>query len=89
MCFDEEVVKLANENKLVYSFPKNSLEEVRARITEYKGHRLIDIRSWVENKEGGRVATKKGITLSVELLPELRKAISELERVLEEGGADE
>lgn len=71
--------------KLIASFPKNSLEEIRAQIINYKGYDLIDLRVWVDAKDGsGKVATRKGLTLSIELLPELKKAVLALEKVIDE-----
>lgn len=35
----------------IYEFDKNSIEKVRISLTEYKGHRLIDIRVYSENEE--------------------------------------
>jgi len=72
--------------KIVSSFPKNALEEVRAQIVNYKGYDLIDLRVWALKKDGdGVVATKKGITLSIELLPALKKAVLALEKEIKSG----
>jgi len=68
---------------LVSSFTKNATEEVQARIVNYQGYDLIDLRVWVQRKDGGgEVATRKGLTLNVELLPELKKAVLALEKAL-------
>lgn len=61
--------------KLIDTFSKNSVEEVRTALTEYKGHRLLDIRVWYEDASGERKPTKKGITIGVDLLPDLVKSI--------------
>ena len=63
-------------------FQKNSAEEVRAAITNYKGYDLIDLRVWVLRKDGEGVATRKGLTLNVGLLPELKKAVLALEKAV-------
>lgn len=68
---------------VVYQFPKNATEEVRASLTEYKGHKLIDLRIYYEPEEGGeRRPTKKGVTIDVGLYPELKKAMIKMEREL-------
>jgi hypothetical protein len=73
---------------LIASFRKNALEEVRAQIVNYKGYELADIRVWVEAKDGsGMLATKKGLTINIELIPELKKMILSLTKAI--GGKDE
>ena len=67
----------------IVRFQKNVIEEVRGQVVNFKGHDLIDIRVWVEAKDGsGAIATKKGIALSVEQLPELKRLILALEKVV-------
>jgi hypothetical protein len=63
--------------KEIASFEKNSAEEVRIKLQDYKGRTFIDLRVWTKPEaEGGEAKpTHKGLTLSVDLLPELRKAI--------------
>ena len=89
-------------NEVISQFTKNAVEEVRVSLTEYRGHKLIDLRVYYEPRDGGeRLPSKKGLTISVELFPELKKALGELEATLiekkllekevleEEGGAEE
>ena len=60
--------------KLINIFNKNSAEEVRTQLTEYKGCRLIDLRVWNKPGEGEDLRpTKKGLTLNVELYFQLKK----------------
>ena len=66
----------------VASFQKNSGEEVRAQLTNYKGYDLIDLRVFAIKQDGEAIATRKGLTLNVDLLPELKKAILALEEAL-------
>lgn len=71
------------EARIISSFSKNALEEVRAQVINYKGYDLIDLRVWALKKDGeGVVATRKGITISIELLPELKKAVLALDKAL-------
>ena len=68
---------------LIGQFTKNATEEVRISLTEYRGHKLIDMRVYYEPREGGdRLPSKKGLTLAVDLYPELKKTMLELERIL-------
>ena len=68
----------ATEEPAVYSFGKNALERVEARVREYKGHDLIDIRVHFEAADGSWRPTKKGLALSVDLLSELERAVAAL-----------
>lgn len=71
------------KSTVVASFSKNSSEEVRAQLTSYRGYDLIDLRVWALRGEGLEgIATRKGLTLSIELLPELKKAVVALEKAL-------
>lgn len=71
--------KAKEGNKTIYSFGKNTMEEVRTQLTEYRGYKLIDIRVWYKPGEGEDPRpTKKGLTLNIELYPELKKAIDKL-----------
>jgi hypothetical protein len=52
--------------------PKNNREMIRVSPTIYEGHELVDIRVYARNRETGEfVATKKGIALNVDTVPEL------------------
>ena len=70
-------------SQILHQFAKNATEEVRASLTEYKGHKLIDLRIYYEPEEGeDRRPTKKGITIDVGLYPELKKAMLKIEKEL-------
>ncbi len=70
-------------DKIVHQFAKNATEEVRVSLTEFKGHKLIDLRIYFEPEDGGdRRPTKKGITVDVGLYPELKRALLKLEKEL-------
>jgi hypothetical protein len=70
-------------SQILHQFAKNATEEIRASLTEYKGHKLIDIRIYYEPEDGEeRRPTKKGITIDVGLYPELKKAMLEIEKEL-------
>lgn len=70
--------------EVIASFEKNSLEEVRVSLTEFKGKQLIDLRVYYQPEDGEeKRPTKKGITISPEKFPELKKAILALEKVLQ------
>lgn len=64
-----------SEQEIITSFKKNSLEEVRIAIQEYKGRRYLSIWIWYAAEPEVWHPSKKGLNLPVELLPELKKAI--------------
>jgi hypothetical protein len=68
-----------DERKVVYSWPKNSREEVRATLSTFKGHLLADLRVWAADDTGdGDHPTKRGISVRVEQLPKLLEAVQAL-----------
>lgn len=70
---------MSDETTFVYSWPKNSSEEVRAALRTFKGHRLADIRVWAADGEGdGDHPTRKGLCVKVADLPKLREAVDAL-----------
>jgi hypothetical protein len=62
---------------------KNAREVLFFSLSEFRGHRLIDIRVHVPgDKEGEWVPTRKGISLAVGLYPEFKQALARLEEAL-------
>ena len=67
--------------RTVYTFPKNKLEEVRVRRTQFHRHDLIQIHVWA--LRGDRWApTRHCVTGTVRLLPELEEACRQLSAAL-------
>ena len=61
---------------------KNSRERVRVALDQYQGRDLLDIRVTTQMSDAADVwsPTKKGVALSVTLLPELRAAVVKSEQ---------
>ena len=87
---------MADDGKvLVDEFRRNSLEVVRVHLQRFAGNerRYFDVRVFVVDESPGGigeaafegVATKKGITLDVELLDNLVLALSRARDILEGG----
>jgi len=80
-------------NKLLYEFEKNSVEKVKVTEAIFKGKRYIDIRIWAQGENpgepGSEQPTKKGICLSIELLPELIQALKAADLGTEDLKSDE
>lgn len=62
--------------KLISEFSKNSLETIRVMFTQFNGKKLLDLRTWVRGEDGeSYIPTRKGISLRVEQVEELKEAI--------------
>ena len=73
--------------KLISTIEKNSREEIRVELSEFKGHDLLAVRVYTDiDGAEERKPTKKGITINVKLLPDLLKAVTEAERQARQGG---
>lgn len=73
---------------LVAHFSKNAMEEIQVHLVEWKGQQYIDIRIWYKPEPGedkGLHPTTKGLRFSIELLPDLKRAIDIAIQALESG----
>ena len=68
---------------LIAEFEKNSREVVRVRLTEYRGMKLLDIRTFYE--DAGQWKPGKGIALRQGLLPQLVEALEAAKTLVEAG----
>jgi hypothetical protein len=69
-------------DEVIAQFEKNATEVVRVSITEYRGHKLIDLRVYYSDDEGQYRPTKKGISLAVGLYADFKQAMQVLEKAL-------
>lgn len=70
-------------DKTVSVFQKNKFQEVRISIREFKGNDLIDIRTWTMTQGSeDMVPTAKGVSININLLSKLQKALGEVEKEL-------
>ncbi|MDP8213260.1 MAG: transcriptional coactivator p15/PC4 family protein [Candidatus Zapsychrus exili] len=76
-------------DKTITVFQKNKFQEIRVGIREFKGNDLIDIRTWTMTQGTDEmVPTAKGVSINVHLLPQLKKAIAEVEAILKENNME-
>ena len=76
--------------QIVHSFRKNESEEVRICLREYKDRSYVDLRIFFEETETGEFKpTKKGLTLDVAFLTELKRGIEKAEQKVIVGEAKE
>jgi hypothetical protein len=66
--------------KVIHSFHKNTQERVQASISTYKGREYADIRVHYQADDGEWRPTKKGITIALDLLPDLAEALKKLRK---------
>ena len=69
-------------DELIVQFAKNATEVVRVSLTEYRGRKLVDVRVYYTDDAGEYRPTKKGVSLSVEVYPEFKRAMLALEKIL-------
>lgn len=64
------------KDRVIHAFQKNPEEEVRLSLREYKDRHYLDLRLWFQSANDGEYyPTKKGLTLSLEYLGELKKGL--------------
>ena len=74
-------------DKLIATIPKNTTEEIRIGLDKFKGHDLVSLRVWADPYAGDeRVATRKGISMNVKLLPDLIAALQDTKAAAREAG---
>jgi hypothetical protein len=62
-------------SELIYKFSKNSFEEVRIAVQEYKGRDYLSIWTWFKADDDIWQPGRRGLNLSLDLLNELKKGI--------------
>jgi len=83
---------MTDEKLLIDEFRKNSNEVIRVSLSWFKGKRYLDARVFLKDeipREGetgegqfNGQATKKGLTLHIDLLPELIEALQRASQAL-------
>ena len=74
------------KQQLIGEFDKNSVEKIKVHLQEWKGSTYIDLRIWIKpdaGENGGEIATKKGLTLHVELIPDLIAALEKAREAIQ------
>ena len=69
-------------DELIEQFEKNATEVVRVSLTEYRGRKLVDVRVYYADNEGQYRPTKKGVSLSLDVYPDFKRALAALEKIL-------
>lgn len=70
-------------SEVISKITKNAREQVFLSLSEFKGHRLVDIRVHVPGEQEGEwVPTRKGVSLAVSLYPAFKQGLAQLEKAL-------
>ena len=73
------------ENQTVYQFNRNENETICANLSEFKDKTYLDLRIFFQPAESDELRpTKKGLTIPVTLLGELKKAVFACEKRVSE-----
>jgi hypothetical protein len=75
---------MSDNAQLIHAFPKNPLEEIRVSLTVFKKKQYIDLRVYFKGDDGEYRPSKKGLTLSLDLLPDLEEAVEKAREMVGE-----
>lgn len=70
----------------VGEFPIRAGNLCRVSLRAYKGRQRFDVRTYFEDPDGEYKPTQKGVNLSVDDLPSLRRLVVDAERMAVEAG---
>lgn len=73
----------------IATIKKNSREEIRVTLDEFRGHHLVNIRVFYDAGDGEMKPGKQGIAVKVELFPELLAALGAAEKSARQAGVME
>ncbi len=66
--------------KIAYEFDKGGDELIRATISDFAGKQRADLRVYFQTDDGAWHPTKRGVSVTTDLMPELKKAVTKLEK---------
>ena len=64
--------------KVAYEFDKGNEEVVRATVSEFAGKRRADLRIYFKGNDGKWHPTKRGVSLTIDMVEELQAAVNKL-----------
>jgi len=71
---------MAEIKEPLFVIQKNPTERVHATVQKFKKKHNMDLRVYYMDDEGEWKPTKKGVSLSMEFLPELKEAVEAIEK---------
>lgn len=82
MAADGPVLAAAMENKVLIDIEKGRGEVIRVEVGEFKGKKLLHLRTWYTNDAGELAPTKKGIALSYEQFQKLKSVLPQVDDIM-------
>ncbi len=67
--------------EVAYEFDKGNEEVVRATVSEFAGKRRADLRIYFKSEDGAWHPTKRGVSLTIDMVEELQAAVAKLVEV--------
>jgi hypothetical protein len=68
--------------KVAYEFEKGNNELVRATISDFAGKRRADLRVYFQTEDGAWHPTKRGLSLTADMVGQLKEAVVKLEKAV-------
>jgi hypothetical protein len=69
------------ESNVVFTLPRHEGEEIHFTLHKYNGRYYIDLRLWFQDEDKGEFKpTKKGISVGVEMLPQIQEGLEHLKQ---------
>lgn len=72
------------ENKILLDIEKGRGEILRVEVGEFKGKKLLHLRTWYTNEAGELAPTKKGVALSYDQFEKFKSVLSEADAIMKE-----
>ncbi|HMV34888.1 MAG TPA: transcriptional coactivator p15/PC4 family protein [Turneriella sp.] len=70
------------ENKILIDIEKGRGEVIRVEVGEFKGKKLLHLRTWYTNDAGELAPTKKGVALSYEQFQKLKSILPQVDDIM-------
>ncbi|WP_243611641.1 transcriptional coactivator p15/PC4 family protein [Shimia aestuarii] len=70
----------------IATIPKNSNEEIRVSLDEFRGHQLLNVRVWYRAEDDEMRPGRQGIAVKADLVADLLRAISAAHDVISSNG---
>lgn len=68
--------------KIAYEFDKGNKELVRATVSDFAGKRRADLRVYFQADDGAWHPTRRGLSVTADMMNELKQAVDKLEQAL-------
>ncbi|HRP69309.1 MAG TPA: transcriptional coactivator p15/PC4 family protein [Turneriella sp.] len=72
------------ENNVLIDIEKGKGEVIRVEVGEFKGKKLLHIRTWYTNEAGELAPSKKGVALSLEQFEKFKSVLTAAEEGLKQ-----